>query len=158
MTDEAGRAFLEFLAGPEPYLVAVDAVIAAERVTRLTTVPNAPEWFDGSIRTPRGEIPLLGLAALLGHGPTPPLARARVLVVAYEKAEVGLRTDSGSRTVRVPERAIVVPTAAHHVAPWVAGIVQFAEQLVMVIDPRLLLGQLNPDCLRSLIARPPASV
>lgn len=112
--------------GAGRFAVALPAVAEVGNVPPVTRVPGVPAWLAG-VANWRGRIlPVLDLRTLLGADAVPFAARARLVVLATEGANVGLLVDGVEGTT----------STAEEVAPFPAGVSGAAESLVSGQLPR----------------------
>jgi purine-binding chemotaxis protein CheW len=152
VTTTGTDSYILFELAGSTYALRSDDIQQLEMVGRLTPVPNAPAFVEGvvSIRgqvipamsSIRGQvIPAMSLRARFGFPTVPYDARSRLVIVRAPGRRVGLLVDSAREFATIPADSIVPPPdgVAGLSGPYLRGLAQLGERLVLVLDVLELL-------------------
>ena len=123
------------------YALRSDDILQLEMIGRITPVPNAPAFVEG-VASVRGQvIPVLSLRARFGLAPAPHDVRSRMIVVRVGERTVGLLADSAREFATIPGETIIPPPqgVTGTSGPYLRGLAQLGERLVLVLDVAELL-------------------
>jgi purine-binding chemotaxis protein CheW len=110
-TTEAEDLFqlVSFKLGTEEFGVDILDVQEINRMTEITTVPQAPEFVEGVINLRGKVIPIVDLRKRVDMGVKEYDKDTRIVVVNIEKNTVGLIVDSVSEVLRIPKSSVEPP-------------------------------------------------
>lgn len=143
---EEPESWVTFRLANSTYGLKVEAVREVLRVGVVTPVPHTPPHVRG-VTNMRGRVlPVMDLRQRLGFDRAPITDTSRVLVVRQGSEPVGLLVDSVDQILQVLASAIRDPLADGEsmVHRSVTGITAAESGLVVLLDPRELLEDLEP--------------
>jgi purine-binding chemotaxis protein CheW len=125
------------------YAVAVPQVLEVGRLPAITPVPNVPAWLRGVVNL-RGEIlSVIDVRTFLGLEEGHYTESSRMLVVKTlgEEMTTSLVVDQVKGFVQLPKTSVQTPAAPAEdkVAPYLAGVCEYADQTLAVFDLERLL-------------------
>ena len=134
-------SYILFELAGSTYALRSDDIQQLEMVGRLTPVPNAPAFVEGVVSIRGQEIPAMSLRARFGFPTVPYDARSRLVIVRAPGRKVGLLVDSAREFATIPADSIVPPPdgVAGLSGPYLRGLAQLGERLVLVLDVLELL-------------------
>ncbi|QHS23448.1 chemotaxis protein CheW [Virgibacillus sp. MSP4-1] len=133
---------LVFQLNKELYGIHIQQVLAIEKLTTVTAVPNTSRFIKGVINL-RGEItPLIDLKDRLGIGQMDESDSTRVLVVTIQNTQVGLIVDAATDVKDIDESMIDSPPNVMEgvSANYIIGVARFEEQLLILLDLEKVLN------------------
>ncbi len=141
-----------FKLGNESYGVDIAAVREVIRIQAITAIPRTPDFVRG-VTNLRGKVtPVMDLAVRLGLISRGETRDSRIIVVIIGGREAGMIVDEVTEVLRIedsavqPLHALLLADGSAHII----GIVKHGEQLVMALDPELLLSDSEKGMLHSL--------
>ena len=134
-------SYILFELAGSTYALRSDDIQQLEMVGRLTPVPNAPAFVEGVVSIRGQVIPAMSLLARFGFPTVPYDARSRLVIVRAPGRKVGLLVDSAREFATIPADSIVPPPdgVAGLSGPYLRGLAQLGERLVLVLDVLELL-------------------
>ena len=134
-------SYILFELAGSTYALRSDDIQQLEMVGRLTPVPNAPAFVEGVVSIRGQVIPAMSLRARFGFPTVPYDARSRLVIVRAPGRRVGLLVDSAREFATIPADSIVPPPdgVAGLSGPYLRGLAQLGERLVLVLDVLELL-------------------
>ena len=134
-------SYILFELAGSTYALRSDDIQQLEMVGRLTPVPNAPAFVEGVVSIRGQVIPAMSLRARFGFPTVPYDARSRLVIVRAPGRKVGLLVDSAREFATIPADSIVPPPdgVAGLSGPYLRGLAQLGERLVLVLDVLELL-------------------
>jgi purine-binding chemotaxis protein CheW len=141
VTTTGTDSYILFELAGSTYALRSDDIQQLEMVGRLTPVPNAPAFVEGVVSIRGQVIPAMSLRARFGFPTVPYDARSRLVIVRAPGRRVGLLVDSAREFATIPADSIVPPPdgVAGLSGPYLRGLAQLGERLVLVLDVLELL-------------------
>lgn len=137
------RQLVSFLLGEEEYAVDILCVQEIIRPTRITPVPNAPEFVEGVLNLRGKVIPVINLRRRLGLPESATSRLSRIVVTDLPPNTLGFMVDAVSEVIRVPLDRIDPPPAGAmgQVDSYVQGVAKLDGRLLMILElARLITG------------------
>jgi purine-binding chemotaxis protein CheW len=152
---------------PEQYVQMISFSIGAERfgvpilvvqeiimMSKITEIPNAPEFVEGVINLRGNIIPVLDLRKRLrlrGYRDMPKRTPGtRILVVEIEGSVTGFIVDSVAKVISIPSAKIAPPPdiiIAGVQSQYITGVVHLDEGIMIILDFRKILSMEEKDAL-----------
>jgi purine-binding chemotaxis protein CheW len=132
------RQLVVFNLGQEEYGVDILQVQEIKRLTEITRVPNAPDFFEGVVNLRGDVIPVIDLYKRFNLTATEITEESRIVIVNVKDITVGITVDAVSEVITLEETAFAPPP------PLVAGIEASFVEAIGKLDERLLI-LLNMD-------------
>jgi purine-binding chemotaxis protein CheW len=156
---ETYEQFLLFRIGEEEFGLPVENVIEVTVLpTRLTRLPNAPDFVQGVMNLRGQVVPVIDQARRFG-GTAASGARKRVIVVRLGALQAGFVVESVSEVMRVPAGALrpapVLGGEQTRVFDRIANL-QDAGRMVLIVSPQELLDRAERELLATLDGKMPA--
>lgn len=131
-----------FCIGREFYGVPIDAVQEIVRVPDVTTVPDAPAFFEGVINLRGRIVPIVDLRARLRFPRAERTKSTRVLVTENNGRVIGLLVDSVSEVCKLPSDAVEPPPEmiAAVGIEYITGVVKKGARLIVFLDVQRILS------------------
>lgn len=133
---------LSFYLGVENYCVDIRAVKEVVRITRITAVPNTPEFVIGVMNL-RGEIiSVIDIGYFFGLGEKEMTKEARVIVTDVKGESMGVLVDRIQETLYIQEKSVqpTLPTIKGRLAGYTKGQVKLGDEILIVLDLEKILG------------------
>jgi purine-binding chemotaxis protein CheW len=130
------------VAGGE-YVIAAADVLQMETFTGATRVPGSPAHVAGLVQIRGRVVPVVSLRDLFGLPAIDLTLDSRVLVVQDGERTVGLLVDSAREVVELDPGQLKPPPqlTQQRGTPFVKGVGQAGERLLMLIDCKQVLGE-----------------
>jgi purine-binding chemotaxis protein CheW len=139
------RQLVTFRIGKEEFGVDILMVQEIIRITKITPIPNAPEFILGVINLRGRVIPVVDLRQRLkirGNRPSADDKMTRILIVEMFAHVMGFIVDAVSEVTRV-EVSAIEPTPNLVVssvdAEYILGMIKLANRLIILLDFRKIL-------------------
>ncbi len=131
-----------FSIGKELYGLPIHAVQEIVRVPDVTTVPDAPAFFEGVINLRGRIIPVLDLRARLRLPRAEPTRASRVLITESRGRIIGLLVDAVSEVRKVAADAVEQPPEmiAAVGIEYITGVTRRGDRLIVFLDVEKILG------------------
>jgi purine-binding chemotaxis protein CheW len=131
-----------FCISKEFYGVPIAAVQEIVRVPEVTSVPDAPDFFEGVINLRGRIVPVIDLRKRLRLKGAERTKASRVLVVENGGRVIGLLVDSVSEVRRLPEEAVEPPPEmiAAVGIEYITGVAKAGERLIIFLDMKKVLS------------------
>lgn len=113
-----------------------------EMIEPVTRVPDAPEYVEGIVHLRGQVVPVMNMRRRFGLAPKEYDDAARLVVLRVEGRVVALAVDSAREFVRLDPEAISDPPEELHAggSDYVRGVVLRDDRLILILDPRRVLG------------------
>ncbi len=138
------RQLVSFRLGDEEYAVDILRVQEIIRPTRITPVPNSPEFVEGVLNLRGKVIPVINLRLRLGLPDSASSKQSRIVVTDLPPNTLGFMVDAVSEVIRVPLDRIDPPPAGAmgQVDSYVQGVAKLDGRLLMILElARLVTGE-----------------
>lgn len=131
-----------FAIGKEFYGLPIDAVQEIVRVPEVTTVPDAPSFFEGVINLRGKIVPVVDLRARLRLPRAERTRSTRVLITGNEGRVIGLLVDAVSEVRKLPAGSVKEPPEmiAAVGIEYITGVVKADERLIVFLDIAKILS------------------
>ncbi|MFA6807413.1 MAG: chemotaxis protein CheW [Eubacteriales bacterium] len=123
-----------FRIGEEEYGFPIERVQEITRISEIHPIPNAPEYIKGLISIRGQALPLIDLHVRFGLKSESNCEFA--IIVEINKKIVGMAVDE-VKEVRVIEN--IAPPPVLITAPFITGIVNLSDRIIMYINPEKIL-------------------
>ena len=139
--------FIGFRIDDNEYAISIRRVQEIILMPPITRVPQAPPEIEGLLNLRGAVLPLVDLRVRFGLPRRPPDDHSRVIVVNLGDRAVGLRVDSVTQVVRVPEDQVQPPPSgvASVASSAISGLFRSGEHLVIALDLDAMLAGLRDD-------------
>ena len=139
--------FIGFRLDDTQYAVSIRRVQEIILLPSITRVPQAPPEIEGLLNLRGAILPLVDLRARFGLPRRPPDDHSRVVVVNLGDRTVGMRVDSVTQVIRVPEDQVQRPPdgVASVASSAISGLFRSGEHLVIALDVDRLLEGLQDE-------------
>jgi purine-binding chemotaxis protein CheW len=127
---------LVFQLGSEHYGMDIQQIAEIIRFQEPTEVPNTIRFLDGIISLRGRMIPVINGRKRLGHEPSPPDKKTRIIVLQDNTEFHGILVDSASQVLRLPRKNIE-PTPSVVVgvdAEFINGVCEHKSQLIILLN------------------------
>ena len=128
--------------GKESYCVPIDAVQEIVRVPEVTTVPDAPAFFEGVINLRGRIVPVVDLRVRLRLPRVERTRSTRVLVTENGGSVIGLMVDAVSEVCKLPFDAVEPPPEMIDAVgiEYITGVVKRGGSLIVFLDVKKILS------------------
>jgi purine-binding chemotaxis protein CheW len=150
--------YLSFFTCDEEHALPVLRVREILEYTTVTRLPAAPAWVRGVINLRGAVLPVVDLAARLGHAPSQPTRTTCIVVLETKLGEemvpVGLLADAVSQVFELAADAIEPPPPFGVATPasLLVGMGKAEGRLVLVLDPDRILSAVEVAAVGTLEA------
>lgn len=124
------------------------------RVPDITRVPKTADFVEGIINLRGGVIPVLNLRSRFKLAPDDAADEERIVIVELGGELIGIRVDGVSEVLRI-DADLVEPPSQYIVnvdTQFVVGIARVEDDLIVLLDLKLLLRPSEQDELRQATA------
>jgi len=127
---------VSFKLGTEEFGVGILDVQEINRMTEITTVPQAPEFVEGVINLRGKVIPIVDLRKRVDMDVKEYDKDTRIVVVNIEKNTVGLIVDSVSEVLRIPKSSVEPPPSmiSGLDSDFMKGVAKLEDRLLLFLD------------------------
>ncbi len=146
-TADTTRQYLRLAVQRDSYAVPIDAVREILEITRLTPVPQTPDFVRGVMNLRGAVVPVIDLAARCDAGPTAAGRRNAIVIVVVGDADeghtVGMLVDAVYEVFDLAAEALE-PTPALGTTirgDYLRGMARLRGQFLPVLDLERLLGR-----------------
>ena len=131
-----------FSIGRESYGVPIDSVHEIVRVPDVTTVPDAPEFFEGVINLRGRIVPVVDLRIRLRLPRAERTRSSRVLITEDGGRVVGLLVDAVSEVRKLPTEAVEAPPEMITAVgiEYITGVAKAGGRLIIFLDIKKILS------------------
>jgi purine-binding chemotaxis protein CheW len=141
-SDTAGGLtdIISFAIGGDQYGVDIMSVREIKEWTKVTRLPEQPEYVSGVLNLRGVMVPVIDLRCRFGAGPTECSPTHIVIVVQINGRQVGLLADRVLDIVSFDAAKVQpVPRTAQSTAKFLSGLVTHEDTMIALIDLRHLL-------------------
>lgn len=133
---------VSFKLGNEEYAVDILKVQEINRLTEITSVPNAPSYLEGVINLRGKVIPVINLRKKFGLADKDVDSHSRVMILDIRGITTGVIVDAVSEVLRINTDTVEPPPpmAASMSADYIKGIAKLEQRLIILIDPDAING------------------
>ncbi len=133
---------VSFKLGNEEYAVDILKVQEINRLTEITSVPNAPSYLEGVINLRGKVIPVINLRKKFGLADKDMDSHSRVMILDIRGITTGVIVDAVSEVLRINTDTVEPPPpmAASMSADYIKGIAKLEQRLIILIDPDAING------------------
>ncbi len=134
---------VSFKLGNEEYAVDILKVQEINRLTEITSVPNAPSYLEGVINLRGKVIPVINLRKKFGLADKDVDSHSRVMILDIRGITTGVIVDAVSEVLRINTDTVEPPPpmAASMSADYIKGIAKLEQRLIILIDPDAINGE-----------------
>ncbi len=131
-----------FCISKEFYSVPIDVVQEIVKVPEVTSVPDAPDFFEGVINLRGKIVPLVDLRKRLRLPSAERTKSSRVLVAENGGRVIGLLVDAVSEVRKLPAEAVEPPPEmiAAVGIEYITGVAKAGERLLIFLDIKKILS------------------
>lgn len=131
-----------FSIGRESYGVPIDSVHEIVRVPDVTTVPDAPAFFEGVINLRGRIVPVVDLRIRLRLPRAERTRSSRVLITEDGGRVVGLLVDAVSEVRKLPTEAVEAPPEMITAVgiEYITGVAKAGGRLIIFLDIKKILS------------------
>ena len=131
-----------FSISKEFYGVPIAAVQEIVRVPEVTSVPDAPDFFEGVINLRGKIVPIVDLRKRLRLASSGRTKSSRVLVAENGGRVIGLLVDAVSEVRRLPADAVEPPPEIISAVgiEYITGVAKAGERLIIFLDIKKILS------------------
>lgn len=130
--------------GVEQYGIDIKYVDNIIRMTPITRVPHAQEYFKGVLNL-RGEVvPVMSLRLKMGLEDDVITNKSRIIILKTENnARVGIVVDEVKEVITLDERSIdpATKTATRTEASFISGVGKVGEELISLLDLSTVINE-----------------
>ncbi len=128
--------------GKESYGVPIDAVQEIVRVPDVTTVPDAPSFFEGVINLRGRIVPIVDLRVRLRLPRAERTRSTRILITENEGRVIGLLVDVVSEVRKLPTEAVEAPPEMISAVgiEYITSVAKAGERLIIFLDLKKVLS------------------
>ena len=128
--------------GKESYGVPIDVVQEIVRVPDVTTVPDAPSFFEGVINLRGRIVPVVDLRVRLRLPRAERTRSTRVLITENEGRVIGLLVDVVTAVRKLPTEAVEAPPEMISAVgiEYITGVAKVGDQLIIFLDLKKILS------------------
>ncbi len=148
---------ISFTVGSERFGVEILVVQEIIMMSRITEIPNSPDFVEGVINLRGNIIPVLDLKKRLRlrnyKPPETGKPGTRILVVEVDGDITGFIVDSVAKVITVPASAIAAPpeiVVAGVQSHYIAGVIHLDENILVILDFRRILSVDEKDALTGM--------
>lgn len=150
-----------FRLGAEEFGVPIMTVQEIVRIPEtLTTIPKTPKFVEGVINLRGTVLPVIDQRRRLGMDPLARNEGQRIMVYSFDGVRTGFIVDAVAEVLRIPNRQIeAAPALSEEQGELIARIAKLNgnKRMVMLIEPRALLGARELTAVSNLISRQSAA-
>lgn len=120
----------------EYYGIAIESVIAIEKMENITRIPNSPKHIKGVINLRGDVVTLISLRNKINIKDKDIDNNSRIIVVSKDEITVGLIVDSSSEVIEINPENIDGPpsTSEKESSTYISGIGKVNDRLIMLLD------------------------
>lgn len=134
---------VSFIIENEKFAVDIHKVQEINRVSAITSVPNAPYFIDGVINLRGIVIPVIDLRARLGMARKDHNNNTRIIVVEIQDKTVGFIVDSVNEVLRIPTDITEPPPklVEGKKSKYITAVAKLDDRLIILLDLELILSE-----------------
>ncbi len=134
---------VSFIIDNEEFAVDIYKVQEINRVSAITTVPNAPYFIDGVINLRGKVIPVIDLRTRLGMSRKDHSNNTRIIVVEVHGKTVGFVVDSVNEVLRIPTDITEPPPklVKGDKSKYIKAVAKLDDRLIILLDLELILSE-----------------
>lgn len=126
------------------FCISISAIRETRRWSEVTILPHAPTFVMGAMNLRGIIIPIIDLSQKLGFDPSTPTDRHVIIIIESEEQTIGLLADSVQEIISISEENVHrPPSAAQTVESCVSGLVSHHEEMIRVIDIKLIISSMQ---------------
>jgi purine-binding chemotaxis protein CheW len=148
---------ISFTVGSERFGVEILVVQEIIMMSRITEIPNSPDFVEGVINLRGNIIPVLDLKKRLRlrnyKAPETGKPGTRILVVEVDGDITGFIVDSVAKVITVPASAIAAPpeiVVAGVQSHYISGVIHLDESILVILDFKRILSVDEKDALTGM--------
>lgn len=147
MASRIENKYVIFKLGVEYYGIPINSVLSIERASKITRIPNSPEYVLGLINLRGDVVPVVDLSLRLGLGSNKIDSNTRIIIVKENEAVVGLMVDSSSEVLEIYEDDIDKPpvSESNELLGYVEGIAKTSNRMILLLSLQKILQQWGED-------------
>ncbi|HIJ79372.1 MAG: chemotaxis protein CheW [Desulfobulbaceae bacterium] len=145
--------YLTFKIDEEYFTVMVHNVREILEYTKITKMPDAPNFMRGIINVRGSVIPVIDLRLKFGMEATIPKASTRIIVMEIEKEggslTIGSLADAVKEVIEIAPDQIEPPPdmGTHWKKDYIIGVGQYSDEFIMILDIKKLFSMAELTCL-----------
>lgn len=135
--------FVTFTLADEEYAVDILNVQEINRITEITTLPNAPHYVEGVVNLRGKVIPVINLRKKFGLPDKEADDTSRIIIMDIKGVTNGLIVDSVAEVLRIPSDIVepAPPVTSNMNSQFIKGIAKLESRLIILIDIDKLMGE-----------------
>jgi len=132
-----------FTLGNEEYAVNILKVQEINRMTKITTVPNSPDYLEGVVNLRGKVIPVINLRKKFGLPARSNDEQSRIMILGIQGIITGVVVDSVSEVFRISSKTVEPPPpmVLGINSEFIRGIAKVEHGLIILLDIDRLLGK-----------------
>lgn len=144
---------VSFMIGNEEYAVDIFYVKEINRLSRITKVPNAPEFIEGVINLRGRIIPVIDLRIKMGLPKRENDKDSRIIVIEDDNLLVGFLVDAVKEVIRIPKDIIEEPPeiVTSSKTDYISSVGKLEDRLLILIDLKKILSKNEHNQLKEVI-------
>ena len=137
------REMIAFRIGAQEFCIPVTSIREIRSWTPATPIPHAPGFVLGVVNLRGIVLPIIDLAARIGHRPAEPTARHAIMVAEVGDQVAGLLVDGVSDILTIADEQIQpTPDVASEMAKaFVLGVISLDERMISLISLSSILPE-----------------
>lgn len=142
MASSTENKYVIFKLGIEHYGIPINNVLSIERTSKMTRIPNSPEYILGLINLRGDVVPVIDLSYKLGLDSSEIDNNTRVIIVKENEIVVGLMVDSSSEVLEISDEDIDKPpvSESNELLNYVNGIGKTSlDRMIIILNIQKLL-------------------